>query len=555
MEQTLMLVDRQQHPRGGHGLTEDLPSEVRAEIEHLDEQLSGFQSVPTDQKRRQLAALQATYLDLRNDTWQYLASLPENAQAFSPVSKPLDPQNADNWRGDQMIYVDSLEGKGRNRYFYRMGSMDKAGNRSADLSPATPPVRVPDVIPPTSPVITKVLGGDRTATLRWRRNTEPGLVSYQLYRTEQREAAADVGLMGNPYAVIQADADTGTPLRAQVIQRDVGYLDVSFPYAAHGIDRLDVYEIDQAGERISDENYFGGFKSLTAKVSIDEGEIEVEYQDIEGHVGVLRSIPNVSPANPLRVMGGQVKVGIANGVSPIATIRRIQKTGGASGNLFEGVSSGVIVLRAEAIPSLRNTSDRRDKRLAVQYTDPNGTLRVVDRMPYEFEFRDEGLEAGTYYYRLVAVRAGVIGTAEGGSPQTVTLFSHPSKPLPVKVFDLGPPQPPHWERVEWIKLDEDGNEHAWTEAVEPYRPAVVLAWSTHQPSIKCIIQRSLQDRESWISISQWLFPTYHEMEKRWVWIFNDKSVKEENNYLYRLNLVNTSGKKTISETMLPENRR
>lgn len=194
--------------------------------------------------------------------------------------------------------------------------------------------------------------------------------------------------------------------------------------------------------------------------------------------------------------------------------------------------------------------------MAVSYTDREGTSKSAQRIPYELDYTDDDLEAGAYYYRIVAVREGIIGEEDDGSNKTIELLSHPSKPISVKIFDSSPPEPPEWERVEWVKLDEDGNEHSWAEDIESYRPAVVLEWNVRQPGIKCILQRRIEDREIWASVSQWLKPeTYSEADRRWSWVFFDKTVREDNDYRYRIKLVNTSGKTTFSEEILPENRR
>jgi len=67
----------------------------------------------------------------------------------------------------------------------------------------------------------------------------------------KKKYAADIRLM-NKLVVIDADAD-GAPLNAQVIN-SAGYLDVSFIPNAQSIN--EVYEINEEGERVSEENLF-----------------------------------------------------------------------------------------------------------------------------------------------------------------------------------------------------------------------------------------------------------------------------------------------------------
>jgi hypothetical protein len=92
------------------------------------------------------------------------------------------------------IYIDTLDGRATNRYFYRAAYVDGAHNRSA-LSLSSPPVYLPNVVPPRAPVITKVLGGDRQITLKWASNREADLLEYRVYRTDSKDNARDLRLM------------------------------------------------------------------------------------------------------------------------------------------------------------------------------------------------------------------------------------------------------------------------------------------------------------------------------------------------------------------------
>jgi len=528
MDMTLMLVDIEEHHNTEHIAENDMENNIELDLATLDEKISAWSDADGDEKQKKLKELVETYTNLRNVTKQYLASLPENEKAFAPVCGPLDPMKPENWECGNMLFKDTIEGKGRNHYFYRIGAMDKAGNRSS-LSLATPPVCVPDVIPPKPPVITKALGGNRKVIIRWRRNTEPGMVKYEIYRTDKKEYAADIRLM-NKLVVIDADAD-GAPLNAQVIN-SAGYLDVSFIPNAQSIN--EVYEINEEGERVSEENYFGGFKSMTLNVSIDEGDVEVKYWNTYNEIVTKNG----------KAFKGQLKVNNINIEKCITTIMGVYRESdtGHSEDIFAGISSGKIVVQAGDVPSLRG------KRMAVSYTDREGTSKSAQRIPYELEYTDDDLEAGIYYYRIVAVRGGIIGKDEDGTDKTIELSSHPSKHISAKVFDSSPPEPPKWVRVEWVKFDEDGNEHSWGEDVESYKPAVALEWSVTRPGIKCLVQRREEDSDLWMSVSRWLIPEYEEADMKWSWEFSDETVKRDGNYyFYRIKMINASGKSTTFE--------
>lgn len=154
------------------------------------------------------AAALAAYRKLPNDALRVLAGLPGNERAFLQLTiKPLDPnapENADRRGPDSpadyvpqpnlRAYIDTLDGRATNRYFYRSIYVDGAQNRSS-LSLSSPPVWLPKVVPPRAPVITKVLGGDRQITLRWASNREADLAEYRVYRADTEASTRDLRLM------------------------------------------------------------------------------------------------------------------------------------------------------------------------------------------------------------------------------------------------------------------------------------------------------------------------------------------------------------------------
>jgi hypothetical protein len=100
-------------------------------------------------------------------------------------------------------YVDTLDGRATNRYLYRSVYVDAAQNRSGMGAIGTP-VRLPNVVPPRAPAITKAIGGDRQITLAWASNREPDLLEYRVFRTDRSEAADDIRRM-TQVAVVAAD--------------------------------------------------------------------------------------------------------------------------------------------------------------------------------------------------------------------------------------------------------------------------------------------------------------------------------------------------------------
>lgn len=177
----------------------------------------------TDALRRTTAANElnaisspSNYATLRNDSLRVLAGLPGNERAFTQVSvnplDPDDPANANRVGPDNpesfsvnpafRAYVATLDGRSRNRYFFRAQYVDQVQNRGA-LSLSSPAVNLPDVVPPREPTLTRISAGaaDPNAdgngriTLRWSSNREADLAEYRVYRASDAESARDVRLM------------------------------------------------------------------------------------------------------------------------------------------------------------------------------------------------------------------------------------------------------------------------------------------------------------------------------------------------------------------------
>lgn len=170
---------------------------------------------------QELSALQAEnpdYESVSNDALQVLASLPGNADAFSLLTpNPLSPEDLERPTPDMLGYTDTLNGRARNRYFYRVAVVDRAGNRSL-LGPSSPPIYLPDTMPPRAPVPVKALGGERQVTLTWQANREPGMTHYLVYRTTDKHAVEDIRMMGQPVTTVPHPANTNVV--AQVSYKD-----------------------------------------------------------------------------------------------------------------------------------------------------------------------------------------------------------------------------------------------------------------------------------------------------------------------------------------------
>ena len=138
-----------------------------------------------------------------------LAGLPSSESAFvqltiNPLPHPNDAANANRLGPDnpddlvldlnERAFIDTLDGRSTNRYFYRAAFVDGAHN----LGPqgrSSPPVYLRKVVPPKTPVLTKIRGGERQIELRWVRSREPDLSAYRVYRTGDTVNTRDIRKM------------------------------------------------------------------------------------------------------------------------------------------------------------------------------------------------------------------------------------------------------------------------------------------------------------------------------------------------------------------------
>lgn len=216
-EETLFQVDMEQKeqtrtfpltftandPRPSHW-SETRKADVAKTLFDVGSDYATLRALPTPEKKLE------KYRQLSDDALSVLANLPGNSEAFSQITiEPLDltsPANDDRRGPDDPTgfpppkptttnaWLDTLPGLVQNRYLYKIAYVDSAQNRGP-LSKASPPVYLPKVVSPRTPVITKIVGGDRQITIHWAANREPDLAGYRVYRTEDKEKARDVRLM------------------------------------------------------------------------------------------------------------------------------------------------------------------------------------------------------------------------------------------------------------------------------------------------------------------------------------------------------------------------
>jgi hypothetical protein len=168
-----------------------------------------------------LLAAAAAYRALSNDALRVLAGLSGTEKVFIQLStQPLDPADpqwltvgpdlpAGSLPAGQRAYVDTLDGRAGNRYFYRSAHIDEVHN-VGPLGLSSPPVWLPNVTPPRAPAIASITGGERQVAITWSSNREPGLAEYHVYRTDDMDASRDIRLMDLVHVEPVAAGDPAT---------------------------------------------------------------------------------------------------------------------------------------------------------------------------------------------------------------------------------------------------------------------------------------------------------------------------------------------------------
>ncbi|HEX8364042.1 MAG TPA: hypothetical protein VF603_02020 [Allosphingosinicella sp.] len=196
-----------------------VPSNVTAELGALravKASLSNAALTEGDPKRRANdKAWEAACLALGDGALRGLAVLPLHAESY--VRQTVEPVDGADAPGpdDPAGYVPNgawrmwrsmFDGRARNRYFLRAAYIDSAHNEGP-TGPPTPPIYLPPAVPPRRPVITRVTGGDRQATIAWATAGAEAGGRYVLYRTDDDYRLRDVRLMEEAAVIFAADLD------------------------------------------------------------------------------------------------------------------------------------------------------------------------------------------------------------------------------------------------------------------------------------------------------------------------------------------------------------
>jgi hypothetical protein len=147
-------------------------------------------NTPTAQAEDAWSAWERRFYDrdaLSDDMLRAIAGRTPNETAFTRITKePVATGSLD----------DEFDGRVLVRYVYRIQSVNTNG-LVGPLGEVSQPIRIHDVVPPSQPVITKMIVASRAATLTWSANRERDLDYYQLYRarTDIDADTADIRTM------------------------------------------------------------------------------------------------------------------------------------------------------------------------------------------------------------------------------------------------------------------------------------------------------------------------------------------------------------------------
>jgi hypothetical protein len=167
-----------------------------------------------------------------------LAAQASSEAAFRSVTEAPVPGPA---------WVDTIDGRGRGAYVWRVRSVSAAGVHGAMSAPIGP-VWVTPVTPPPTPVVTSVVAGHRTVALRGRTPSASHATSCRVYRSGDAVLLADVrrtpplavvDVVDGQWAYDDAGVSTAAPVFYAVTAVDE-YGNASAPTAAVQARAVDV---------------------------------------------------------------------------------------------------------------------------------------------------------------------------------------------------------------------------------------------------------------------------------------------------------------------------
>lgn len=250
MDETLFAFDFAQRPRQAFNMALLAAFPAGWDAAAIKSELDGLNSPLLTT----LDAALPLYKGLSDRSLRVLASLPTEAGGkpgndgafrqltYAPL-KHTEAAQADRTGPDDEVpytpvsslcaFTAQLDGRARNRYFFRAAYVNGAHN-PGQLGPSSPPVYLHKVEPPRTPVVTKVLGGDRQIILTFASNREDDLAEYRIYRADSERQASDLRLMTLVATVPESAAPPARP--GAVVFTDPVPAGPTFSYCVAAVD-------------------------------------------------------------------------------------------------------------------------------------------------------------------------------------------------------------------------------------------------------------------------------------------------------------------------------
>jgi hypothetical protein len=152
-------------------------------------------------------------------------------------------------------------------------------------------------------------------------------------------------------------------------------------------------------------------------------------------------------------------------------------------------------------PQIRGVTAPDNTLVVVVYRDQQNGLQYTPGIQIVRSWTDQGIAAGTVYYRVVATRQGK------DSRGTVLVSSLPSEARSTRVIDLSVPTPPTITTIRWVQLRSDGQVFPYNDPVpanEVRVPAVQLSWTAADPQLTCLVQARWLPDGDWQNVSGWI---------------------------------------------------
>ena len=168
--------------------------------------------------------------------------------------------------------------------------------------------------------------------------------------------------------------------------------------------------------------------------------------------------------------------------------------------------------------------------LVIVYRDAAGALQHTPIPGRVYRWVDADLDPGAqYWYAIVAVRTSSANGTAFTTRSTAALGSG-------RAFDLSTPTAPALDSLQWRKVEPDGTEHPYADAVAIATSAVRVAWSGVPDDDEVLVERVGANQVVWSAVSGWMQAAA---------TYRDDAPDASTTYRYRLRVRRANGKSAV----------